>query len=75
MLNNAHMIQFKQLCSMLGISGSHRGAVLEALMQHAVLVQGCWVVASTVLYPDPPQAPRRAARDYIVSDVRPSNKL
>ena len=43
------------------------GAVLEALVSYAVLVQGCWVVASTILYPDAAQVARRNARDYIVS--------
>lgn len=43
------------------------GAVLEALMSCAVLVQGCWVIASAVLYPDTSQIARRNARDYIVS--------
>ena len=58
------MIQFEQLCSLLGVSGT---PVLEALSNCAVLVQGCWVVASAVLYPDSSQAARRNARDYIVS--------
>jgi len=65
-LHNAHMVQFKQLCSMLAISASQRGAMLEALVKHAVLVQGCWVVASTVLYPEGTEAAKRSARDYIV---------
>ena len=39
------------------------GGVLEAVMGCAVLVQGCWVVASHEIFPD---SSKRNARDYIV---------
>ena len=48
-LQNAQMIQFGQLCSLLGVSGGKMGGVLEAVMGCCVLVQGCWVVASHVI--------------------------
>ena len=66
MLLNAHLVHFKQLCSMLATSASQRAAVLEALIKHAVLVQGCWVVGSGVLYKEDAEAAKRSARDYIV---------
>ncbi len=43
------------------------GNVLEAVMRCGVLVQGCWVVASHVIYTKPEDAAKRTARDYIVS--------
>ena len=68
-LCNAHMIHFGELCSMLGVSGSKMGGVLEAVIGCGVLVQGCWVVASHVVYPDPSHSAKRNARDYIVSYI------
>ena len=41
-------------------------SVLEAVLSCGVLVQGCWVVASQVLYPDPSDTAKRTARDYMV---------
>ena len=66
MLRNAHMIQFGQLCSLLGVTGGKMGGVLEAVMGCAVLVQGCWVVASHEIFPDSSDVAKRNARDYIV---------
>lgn len=70
-LCTAHMIQFGHLCSLLGTPSGKKGEVLEALMGCGVLVQGCWVVSSHVLYPDSGDAAKRKARDYIVSCLTP----
>ena len=69
MLRNAHMIQFGQLCSLLGVSGSKMRSVLEVVLSCSVLVQGCWVVASSLIFPDPNEAAKQNARDYIVSNT------
>ena len=64
------MIQLGQLCSLLGVSGGKvvgvLVGVLEAVMGCAVLVQGCWVVSSHVVFPESNEAAKRNARDYIV---------
>lgn len=60
------MIQFNQLCSLLGVTGQAAG-VLEAVKMCGVLVQGCWVVRSDLVYPQPEDKNKRNARDYIVS--------
>ena len=60
--------QFGNLCSLLGVSGSKMGSVLEALLNYSVLVQGCWVVASHVIYPDSNEMARRNIRDYMVRE-------
>ena len=65
-LRKTHMIQFSQLCSLLGMSGGKVGSVLDAVLGCCVLVQGCWVVNSHVIYPDAADAAKRNARDYIV---------
>lgn len=65
-MRNAHMFQFRQLCSLLGMSGGKMREVLEAVMGYGVLVQGCWVVASHVMFPDDSDVAKRNARDYIV---------
>lgn len=65
-LRSAHMIQFGQLCSLLGVAGGKMGSVLEAVLSCSVLVQGCWVVASHVIFPDSKEAAKRSARDYIL---------
>ena len=67
LLRNAHMFQFGQLCSLLGMSGGKMREVLEAVMGCGVLVQGCWVVASHVIFPNEADAAKRNAWDYIVS--------
>ena len=59
MLQNAQMIQFGQLCSLLGVSGGKMGGVLEAVMGCCVLVQGCWVIL-----PEVEDLGKRNARDY-----------
>ena len=69
MLQNAHMIQFGQLCSLLGVSGVKMRSVLEVVLSCSVLVQGCWVVSSHLVFPDPNEAAKRNARDYIVSSI------
>ena len=56
------MIQLGQLCSLLGVSGGKVVGVLEAVMGCAVLVQGCWVVSSHVVFPESNEAAKRNAR-------------
>lgn len=51
---------------MLGVSGERMDRVLEAVLGCSVLVQGCWVVSSHVLFPESNEAAKRNARDYIV---------
>jgi len=51
LLITAKVLQFTQLCTLLG-GGMDNGAVLTALSQYAMLVQGCWVVKSSILYPE-----------------------
>ena len=60
------MVQFNHLCSMLG-GRSKAGVLCEAVQGCAVLVQGCWVVRSEVLYAGEEGRAMRNARDYIVS--------
>ncbi|XP_066920648.1 DNA-directed RNA polymerase III subunit RPC5-like [Clytia hemisphaerica] len=50
LLVTAKVLQFTQLCVLLG-GGLDDKIVLKALEQYAMLVQGCWVVKSEVLYP------------------------
>ncbi len=64
LLLNAHVERFGQLCSLLGVTGQS-GSVLKAVQACGVLVQGCWVVKSDLLYPE--DQAKRNARDYIVS--------
>lgn len=73
LLKNAKVIRFTQLLTLLP-KGSDATTMLRSLQQVALLVQGCWVVKSEVLYPDdtfsafsgvPAQALCRC-RDYIM---------
>lgn len=51
LLITAKVLQFTQLCALLG-GGMDSEAVLTALTQYSMLVQGCWVVKSNILYPE-----------------------
>ena len=51
LLITAKVLQFTQLCALLG-GGMDISAVLTGLTQYAMLVQGCWVVKSNILYPE-----------------------
>lgn len=51
LLINVKVIRFNQLVSFLAPGTDHQ-AILRALQNMAVLVQGCWVVKSELLYPD-----------------------
>ncbi|KAK7003517.1 DNA-directed RNA polymerase III subunit RPC5 [Biomphalaria glabrata] len=51
LLINVKVIRFNQLISFLA-RGTDQQAVLRTLQSMAVLVQGCWVVKSELLYPD-----------------------
>ncbi|KAH9513090.1 DNA-directed RNA polymerase III subunit RPC5 [Bulinus truncatus] len=51
LLINVKVIKFSQLISFLA-PGTDQQAVLRTLQSMAVLVQGCWVVKSELLYPD-----------------------
>jgi len=69
----AKVIQFSQLCSLLGTSVDAK-VVIKGLSQYAMLVQGCWVVKSEVLYPKDTKSPVSGApaekiwpsRDYMM---------
>lgn len=71
------VLPFARVCSLLGaysVAAEHE--VLEGLQHACVLVQGCWVVRSEVLYPKNYTSPHNGigsdvmcrARDLIVSD-------
>ena len=66
LLRSVHMIQFSRLCSLLGVMGGGVLSVCEAVKNCAVLVQGCWVVSSQLLFPGDENASKRNSRDYIV---------
>ncbi|XP_012944474.1 DNA-directed RNA polymerase III subunit RPC5 [Aplysia californica] len=51
LLINVKVIRFSQLMSFLAPGADHQ-AVLRSLQSMAVLVQGCWVVKSELLYPE-----------------------
>ena len=68
LLRNAHLMQFGQLCSLLSVTGGGVSAVCEAVKTCAVLVQGCWVVASDIILPGLENRSKRNSRDYIVSN-------
>ncbi|GFN78523.1 DNA-directed RNA polymerase iii subunit rpc5 [Plakobranchus ocellatus] len=51
LLINVKVIRFDQLVSFLARGTDHQ-AILRSLQNMAVLVQGCWVVKSELLYPD-----------------------
>ena len=60
------VIQFNQLCSLLGGKGS-ASAILDTLKTCAVLVQGCWVAGSNLLFSEESEHVRVNNRDFIVS--------
>ncbi|PFX18434.1 DNA-directed RNA polymerase III subunit RPC5 [Stylophora pistillata] len=51
LLINAKVISFSQLCRLLS-PAAKEASILKCLQQYAVLVQGCWVVKSELLYPE-----------------------
>ncbi|XP_065659341.1 DNA-directed RNA polymerase III subunit RPC5 isoform X2 [Hydra vulgaris] len=50
LLVTTKVMQFSHLCALLG-GGMDEQIVLKGVAQYALLVQGCWVVKSEVLYP------------------------
>jgi len=66
LLKSSHVMQFQQLCTLLGGRGQ-APALLEAVQGCGVLVQGCWVVSSKVVFPEKESSMLQNARDYIVS--------
>lgn len=50
LMKNVKVVQFANLMGLLG-SGVDHTAVLRCIQQVAMLVQGCWLVKSDVLYP------------------------
>ncbi|KAK3725000.1 hypothetical protein QZH41_017477, partial [Actinostola sp. cb2023] len=73
LLRNAKVMSFSQLCALLSPIGKDAG-ILKCVQQFGVLVQGCWVVKSEVLYPDGTVSPNSGipseilcrGRDYIM---------
>lgn len=74
MCSLAKAIRWNQLLTLLE-KGTDQSLVLKAVQQVAVLVQGCWVVKSEVLYPkstfsahnNSPADVMCRARDFVVS--------
>ncbi|XP_020608714.1 DNA-directed RNA polymerase III subunit RPC5-like [Orbicella faveolata] len=73
LLINAKVISFSQLCRLLS-PGAKEASVLKCVQQYAVLVQGCWVVKSELLYPEGSISPNSGiaadilckGRDYLM---------
>ncbi|OWF55981.1 DNA-directed RNA polymerase III subunit RPC5-like [Mizuhopecten yessoensis] len=73
LLTNAKVMRFSQLMALLPQGTESMGA-LRSLQQVAVLVQGCWVVKSEVLYPKEATSPHSGVaadhlcrgRDYVM---------
>ncbi|GAB1607650.1 DNA-directed RNA polymerase III subunit RPC5-like [Argonauta hians] len=73
LLTNAKVIRFRQLLALLP-QGTDSTAVIRCLQQVAVLVQGCWVVKSEILYPKDATSPHSGVsaehlcrgRDYLM---------
>ncbi|CAE1294476.1 RPC5 [Acanthosepion pharaonis] len=73
LLINAKVIQFRQLLALLP-RGTDPTAVIRCLQQVAILVQGCWVVKSEILYPKGTTSPHSGVsaehlcrgRDYLM---------
>ncbi|KAK8785167.1 hypothetical protein V5799_008464 [Amblyomma americanum] len=68
-LRNANVVEFSKLMSVLPAK-SDSAMVLVFLEQVAVLVQGCWVVKSEVLYPSGSFSPRTGVRAKILQRAR-----
>jgi DNA-directed RNA polymerase-3 subunit RPC5 len=66
LLTSTGVLTLAQLSSLLQCGRGQLPAYLEALQQHGVLVQGCWVVSSHTLYPSEMHASLRDARDYLL---------
>ncbi|XP_046342600.1 DNA-directed RNA polymerase III subunit RPC5-like [Haliotis rufescens] len=73
LLTNVKVLRLAQLLALLP-QGTDPAAVLRSLQQVAVLVQGCWVVKSEVLYPKEACSPHSGisseilcrGRDYVM---------
>ncbi|KAK2564331.1 DNA-directed RNA polymerase III subunit RPC5 [Acropora cervicornis] len=73
LLINAKVINFSQLCRLLS-PATKEATVLKCVQQYAVLVQGCWVVKSELLYPEGSISPNSGiaadilcrGRDYLM---------
>ena len=63
------ILTFNQLISLLQCGRGQLPAYLDALGQYGVLVQGCWVISSHLLYPGDTQTTLCNARDYLVSCI------
>ena len=58
------VLTFARICSLLGAHGvAAEREVLEGLQQVCVLVRGCWVVCSEVLYPSDYTSPHNGVSD------------
>lgn len=66
LFHKAMVLPFDQICTMLGRGKTERGSVLEDVQKCSLLVQGCWVIQSALLYPKE-CSHLRNARDYVVS--------
>ena len=65
LLRSSVAVQYSRMCSLL-TGGDHSETLLDTVQKCAVLVQGCWVVSSEVVFPEEADLPRRSSRDFIV---------
>uniref|UniRef100_A0A8C4R5V4 RNA polymerase III subunit E n=1 Tax=Eptatretus burgeri TaxID=7764 RepID=A0A8C4R5V4_EPTBU len=56
LMKNVKVLQFSQLMGLLG-PGTDSTSALRCVQQVSVLVQGCWVVKSEILYPKESRSP------------------
>uniref|UniRef100_UPI00358F1173 DNA-directed RNA polymerase III subunit RPC5 isoform X2 n=1 Tax=Myxine glutinosa TaxID=7769 RepID=UPI00358F1173 len=56
LMKNVKVLQFSQLMGLLG-PGTDSTSALRCIQQVSVLVQGCWVVKSEILYPKESHSP------------------
>jgi len=69
MYHAAKVIKWTQLIDLLDDEVDH-SLVIKALQQVAVLVQGCWVVKSDILYPKDSFSAHSASPADVISRAR-----
>ena len=68
LLKSSVVVQYSRICSLL-TGGTHSECLLDIVQKCGVLVQGCWVASSEVVFPDEADISRRSCRDFIVRTV------
>ena len=69
LLRSSVVVQYGRMCSLL-TGGEHSETLLETVQKCGVLVQGCWVVSSEVVFPEEADLHHRSSRDFIVRAKR-----